>query len=258
MANDWVPETTHRSPLVKILNFLDFCDNIDQCDENIAEKLEKYNEELTHLFPIKQRFKRIYSYINLEIWIFIAIVATLAAWIGISLSFSIGRVSGSKNNPENHLTRLVILKSVHSIENYYLRYAAYSGSMIACGLISVFICQVLSPQAVGSGVPQVKTVLSGVRLFNFLEKKVLVAKILAMFFSGISNVGTGKEGPMIHCSTMLSYNLSSFGFFKRIKNVRLTFLVKFFEFFEFLIFLKIDFFGIFWVYLDAWELDVAF
>lgn len=88
--------------------------------------------------------------------------------------------------------------------------------MVLLGNISVFVCQTISPKAVGSGVPQVKTVLSGVRIYRFLEMKVLFAKLIALVFSAASGVGTGIEGPLIHMSAAISYNLSKINYFKNI------------------------------------------
>ena len=79
----------------------------------------------------------------------------------------------------------------------------------------------LSVNSIGSGVPHVKTILSGVRIYKFLEFRVLIAKYLGILLAGISGVGTGKEGPLIHMSVMIGYNLAKLDIFKKIGKVKI-------------------------------------
>ena len=57
----------------------DFCDNINELDEHLADKLEIFNEKFTNLLPVNKRWKRFSDYIGLKIWVFIFIVAVACA-----------------------------------------------------------------------------------------------------------------------------------------------------------------------------------
>lgn len=104
----------------------------------------------------------------------------------------------------------------YQIESAFVRFAVFVFSMIFFCLLAVLTTQLLSPNANGSGIPQLKTILSGVKIYKFLELRVFFAKYLGIMFVGISGVGTGIEGPLIHMSAMIGYNLAKLKVFKKI------------------------------------------
>ena len=72
------------------------------------------------------------------------------------------------------------------------------------GIIFVILAQAcvkfisVKDRAKGSGIPEVKAVLSGVVLPNLLNWRTLVAKSLGMIFMLSSGMSLGKEGPFVH------------------------------------------------------------
>lgn len=59
--------------------------------------------------------------------------------------------------------------------------------------------------AAGSGIPEIKTILSGFVIPNFLDFKVLAIKALGAVFAVASGMCLGKEGPFVHISTCVGY-----------------------------------------------------
>lgn len=59
--------------------------------------------------------------------------------------------------------------------------------------------------AAGSGIPEIKTILSGVVIPNFLNLKVLLAKAVGSIFAVSTGMCLGKEGPFVHISTCVAY-----------------------------------------------------
>ncbi|KOS19009.1 H(+)/Cl(-) exchange transporter 3 [Escovopsis weberi] len=55
--------------------------------------------------------------------------------------------------------------------------------------------------AAGSGVAEVRVILSGFVLHGFLGFKTLVVKMIALIFSVSSGLSLGKEGPFVHMAT---------------------------------------------------------
>lgn len=55
--------------------------------------------------------------------------------------------------------------------------------------------------AYGSGVPEVKTILSGFVIRKFLGTYTLIAKSTALIFAIASGMSLGKEGPFVHIAT---------------------------------------------------------
>lgn len=59
--------------------------------------------------------------------------------------------------------------------------------------------------AAGSGIPEIKTVLSGFVIPHFLDFKVLVVKAAGAVFAVATGMCLGKEGPFVHISTCVAY-----------------------------------------------------
>ena len=59
--------------------------------------------------------------------------------------------------------------------------------------------------AAGSGIPEIKTILSGFALPHFLDLKVLVVKAVGSVFAVSTGMCLGKEGPFVHISTCFAY-----------------------------------------------------
>lgn len=59
--------------------------------------------------------------------------------------------------------------------------------------------------AAGSGIPEIKTILSGFVIPNFLDLKVLVVKAIGAVFAVATGMTLGKEGPFVHISTCVGW-----------------------------------------------------
>ena len=64
--------------------------------------------------------------------------------------------------------------------------------------------------AAGSGIPEIKTILSGFVIPGFLDLKVLVVKAAGAVFAVSTGMCLGKEGPFVHISTCVGYIVASF------------------------------------------------
>ena len=59
--------------------------------------------------------------------------------------------------------------------------------------------------ASGSGIPEIKTILSGFVIPHFLDFKVLLVKAIGAVFAVATGMCLGKEGPFVHISTCVAY-----------------------------------------------------
>lgn len=62
--------------------------------------------------------------------------------------------------------------------------------------------------AAGSGIPELKTILSGFVIPNFLDMKVLVVKAVGSVFAVSTGMCLGKEGPFVHISTCVGWQVA--------------------------------------------------
>jgi len=61
-------------------------------------------------------------------------------------------------------------------------------------LFATGFVHVLAPQAIGSGIPEIKTILRGVALKEYLTGRTLIAKIVGLTATLGSGMPLGKEG----------------------------------------------------------------
>lgn len=59
--------------------------------------------------------------------------------------------------------------------------------------------------AAGSGIPEIKTILSGFVIPHFLDLKVLLIKAIGAVFAVATGMCLGKEGPFVHIATCVAY-----------------------------------------------------
>lgn len=68
---------------------------------------------------------------------------------------------------------------------------------------------ILAPQAIGSGIPEIKTILRGVVLKEYLTGRTLIAKIVGLTATLGSGMPLGKEGPFVHIASIVATLMSS-------------------------------------------------
>jgi H+/Cl- antiporter ClcA len=76
----------------------------------------------------------------------------------------------------------VRVKLIIDIERLDKQFAAWVGTCVVLALSATAVCGVFSVEAQGSGIAELKTILSGVRMYKPLEPKTLVAKVLGLLF----------------------------------------------------------------------------
>ncbi|ESN92810.1 hypothetical protein HELRODRAFT_108181 [Helobdella robusta] len=76
-------------------------------------------------------------------------------------------------------------------------------------LLAAMLVKVFAPYACGSGIPEIKTILSGFIIRGYLGKWTLIIKSIGMMFSVSAGLSLGKEGPFVHiagcCGNILSH-----------------------------------------------------
>lgn len=105
------------------------------------------------------------------------------------------------------------------------RWGESSGLFALCAirsvaiLISFAIVYNWSPlHGAGSGIPEMKCVLSGVFMPNVLSAPTLVVKVVGLSLSVASGISVGKLGPFIHMAGIIASLVSEIPLFKALKS----------------------------------------
>lgn len=75
----------------------------------------------------------------------------------------------------------------------YIQYFAWVSLPVCLILFSAGFVHLIAPQSIGSGIPEMKTILRGVTLKEYLTFKTLVAKVIGLTATLGSGMPLGKE-----------------------------------------------------------------
>ncbi|XP_027866113.1 chloride transport protein 6 [Xiphophorus couchianus] len=94
--------------------------------------------------------------------------------------------------------------------------------LLTFNMVFIFIASVLvliEPVAAGSGIPEIKSYLNGVKIPGIVRLRTFLCKAAGVLFSVAGGLFVGKEGPMIHSGAIVGAGLPQFQSitFKRIK-----------------------------------------
>uniref|UniRef100_A0A672ZL96 Chloride channel 6 n=1 Tax=Sphaeramia orbicularis TaxID=375764 RepID=A0A672ZL96_9TELE len=94
--------------------------------------------------------------------------------------------------------------------------------LLAFNMTFTFIASVLvliEPVAAGSGIPEIKSYLNGVKMPGIVRLRTFLCKATGVLFAVAGGLFVGKEGPMIHSGAIVGAGLPQFQSitFKRIK-----------------------------------------
>lgn len=135
-------------------------------------------------------------------WLFIFILGILMA----SLSFLIDYVIEQLGNAHEILSLKLLSDSHWTIQAFL--WILFPLLLV---LFSVGFVQLVSIHAIGSGIPEMKTILRGVSLPNYLSLRTFVSKTVALVTAVGSTLPIGKEGPFVHICSIIADVMTRIG-----------------------------------------------
>jgi chloride channel 3/4/5 len=109
------------------------------------------------------------------------------------------------------------IDSYPSFGSFIISYLAYIIWSLFFASLAVMLVKTFAPYACGSGIPEIKTILSGFIIHGFLGKWTLIIKSICMMLAVSAGLSLGKEGPLVHVSCCIG-NIFSYMFPKYGKN----------------------------------------
>lgn len=130
-----------------------------------------------------------------EDWYFLMILGVLMALISYTMDFAVGRVVQA---------HMWLYREIG--DSHLLRYLSWTVYPVALVSFSSGFSQSITPFSGGSGIPELKTILSGVVLEDYLDIKNFGAKVVGLTctLAAGSTIFLGKVGPFVHLSVMIA------------------------------------------------------
>nr|XP_054396998.1 chloride channel protein ClC-Ka isoform X3 [Pongo abelii] len=130
-----------------------------------------------------------------EDWYFLMTLGVLMALISYAMNFAIGRVVRAHQWLYGEIG-----------DSHLLRYLSWTVYPVALVSFSSGFSQSITPSSGGSGIPELKTMLAGVILEDYLDIKNFGAKVvgLSCTLATGSTLFLGKVGPFVHLSVMIA------------------------------------------------------
>jgi chloride channel 2 len=135
-----------------------------------------------------------------EDWFFLAALGIIMALLSVLIDKSIEHMRECTSaHTVCHIARActVRLHAYHMVDahsSFFLwSYLTWVGLTVGVTMFTVGFVNWLAPQACGSGIPEMKTILKGVVLKEYLTFKTFVAKIIGVILALSSGVPVGKE-----------------------------------------------------------------
>ena len=98
---------------------------------------------------------------------------------------------------------------------YATAYISYVVVAVIFAALSASLVRTFAPYACGSGIPEIKTILSGFIIRGYLGKWTFLIKSVAIMLAVAAGLSLGKEGPMVHMAccvgNILAYLFPKYG-----------------------------------------------
>ncbi|CAG0882457.1 unnamed protein product [Darwinula stevensoni] len=203
-----------RRPLLHIrgsINTDEFLDDSvkvsPDCGKVLSAKYESLDYDVCeNSLLLEEERRRGYPYIlrmGISRWLVMCIIGAATALVACVIDISIDQLTTLKYRVLKKFTDQCILENC--LVTPFLLWASFN----VCFVIIAAICgSCVEPVAAGSGIPQVKCYLNGVKIPRVVRIKTLLAKAVGVTFSVAGGLAVGKEGPMVHSGAVIAAGVS--------------------------------------------------
>uniref|UniRef100_A0A4W4H6I5 Chloride channel protein n=1 Tax=Electrophorus electricus TaxID=8005 RepID=A0A4W4H6I5_ELEEL len=168
------------------------------------ESLDYDNSE-NQLFLEEERRMSHMGFRCLEIsrWVICGLIGVFTGLIACFIDIVVEKLAGVKYSVVKK--NIEMFTEVGGLSISLLLWVVLNSAFVMVGAI---IVTCFEPIAAGSGIPQIKCYLNGVKVPRVVRLKTLVVKVCGVICSVAGGLAVGKEGPMIHSGAVVAAGVS--------------------------------------------------
>jgi len=106
--------------------------------------------------------------------------------------------------------QLMGITEEHKFSDYFMSFLTYIVSSLLLASLAALLVKRFAPHARGSGIPEIKTILSGFVIKGYLGKWTFTVKSICMVLVVAAGLSLGKEGPFVHITCCIGNIISHF------------------------------------------------
>ncbi|CAD5227587.1 unnamed protein product [Bursaphelenchus xylophilus] len=135
-------------------------------------------------------------------WVVVILLGCGMAFCSIALDAIVDLLSS------NHISLMKQLFIYDGLLPHFLSVVCWAAYMVILVTCSALFAHYVAPQAIGSGIPEMKTILRGVVLKEYLTFRTFISKFVGLTLALASGLPIGKEGPFVHIASIVANILS--------------------------------------------------
>nr|XP_033335693.1 H(+)/Cl(-) exchange transporter 7 [Megalopta genalis] len=163
----------------------------DPCENQLLKDEER---KKGYKFVVKKNFAR---------WFIFLLIGICTALIASFVDISIEELTHLKYGClKTYMDQCVVENCL------WLPYLLWLTLNLVPVLIGALLVSYIEPVAAGSGIPQVKCYLNGIKVPRVVRIKTLAVKIIGVICTVVGGLAGGKEGPMIHSGAVVAAGIS--------------------------------------------------
>ncbi|EYC34617.1 hypothetical protein Y032_0001g57 [Ancylostoma ceylanicum] len=159
-------------------------DELIESDETFAEFCSRQARNVVHFL--------------VEDWCLSALLGIITAVLSVGMDVAIELLQHAH----------VVLYELCLRTSAYLAFFSWVLHVVVFTGLSAVFCQIVSKQAVGSGIPEVKVIMHGFKMDNYLTFRTLIAKMVGLTLAMGGGLPIGKEGPFVHMGAIVATLIS--------------------------------------------------
>uniref|UniRef100_A0A8L2UJZ0 Chloride channel protein n=1 Tax=Rattus norvegicus TaxID=10116 RepID=A0A8L2UJZ0_RAT len=180
--------------------------NVELDDELLDPEVDPphtFPKEIPHNEKLLSLKYEAFRTVEIKRWVICALIGILTGLVACFIDIVVENLAGLKYRVIKDNIDKFTEKGGLSFS--LLLWATLNSAFVLVGSVIVAF---IEPVAAGSGIPQIKCFLNGVKIPHVVRLKTLVIKVSGVILSVVGGLAVGKEGPMIHSGSVIAAGIS--------------------------------------------------